>query len=165
MKAAIAFLLLAAPAFLLLALPAAGQLPAVQSPTQPGQFLPGMPPPFVQSVPPVAYPGLFVAPVTPVTPAWLPQSTADLRALDKVTARAAAVTGRLGDTIRFGSLSVIVRQCIVRPPDHAPDAAAWVEITDANGGPGFRGWMLASAPSLSMLEHPVYDIRVAGCRP
>lgn len=160
MKAAIALLLL-------FALPA-----AAQGPGRPSQFLPAVPPPSAQTAPlpgypgiMPSYPGLAIMPLAPVTPAWLPQSAADLRALDKVTARTAAVTGRLGDTIRFGSLSVIVRQCIVRPPDRAQDAAAWVEITDANGGPGFRGWMLASAPSLSMLEHPVYDIRVSGCRP
>ena len=138
---------------LLFALPAAAQGPSQPAP------LPG----YLGLVP--SYPGLAIMPPAPVMPAWLPQAAADLRALDKVTARTAAVTGKLGDTIRFGSLSVIVRQCIVRPPDRAQDAAAWIEITDANGGPGFRGWMLASAPSLSMLEHPVYDIRVAGCRP
>ena len=29
---------------------------------------------------------------------------------------------------------------------------------------GFRGWMLANNPSLSMLQHPIYDVRVVGCR-
>jgi hypothetical protein len=28
----------------------------------------------------------------------------------------------------------------------------------------FRGWMFANAPGVSMLEHPVYDVRVLDCR-
>ena len=31
-------------------------------------------------------------------------------------------------------------------------------------GPGFRGWMIASAPALGMMEHPLYDVRVVACR-
>lgn len=151
MKAAVWLTL---PLLVLLAAPAAAQAPPAFTP-----------PAFTPFVPPSTFPGVVVVPQGSAAPGWLPQATADLRALDKVTARTAAVTGRLGDTLRFGSLSVVVRQCLVRPPDRASDAAAWVEITDSNGGPGFRGWMLASAPSLSMLEHPVYDVRIAGCRP
>jgi hypothetical protein len=67
--------------------------------------------------------------------------------------------------VACGSLTIVVQQCVVRPPDRVPDAAAWLDISDANGGPGFKGWMLASLPSVSMLEHPGYDIRVTGCRP
>ena len=38
-------------------------------------------------------------------------------------------------------------------------------ITDSHAdAPGFRGWMLANNPSLSMLQHPIYDVRVVGCR-
>ena len=44
------------------------------------------------------------------------------------------------------------------------DAAAFLDITDSNPGmPGFHGWMLADEPAVSMLQHPVYDVRLAGC--
>jgi hypothetical protein len=165
-------------ALVLLATPALGQ-----SPGQPGQFLPSVPPagPVQTSPlpPPVFTPGTQgpgfspvplspvapLAPVVPAAPEWLPQGAVDLRALDKVTARSAPLSGKVGETLKFGSLSVTVRQCVIRPPDKTPDAAAWLEITDSTGGPGFKGWMLASMPAMSMLEHPGYDIRVAGCRP
>ena len=48
------------------------------------------------------------------------------------------------------------------------DAAAFLEMTDSRRAAGaqqvFRGWMFANAPGVSMLEHPVYDVRVLDCR-
>jgi hypothetical protein len=98
---------------------------------------------------------------------WVPRQTAELQALDKVTARISRMQARVGQPERFGSLTITVRACHARPPDEVPDAAVWLEIADsrppANGGPVFRGWMLANAPGVHMLEHPVYDIRVLDC--
>jgi hypothetical protein len=59
-----------------------------------------------------------------------------------------------------------VQSCFVRPPDQPQDAAAFLTITDSHAGePGFRGWMFAASPAVSMLEHPIYDVRLLGCRP
>ena len=56
----------------------------------------------------------------------------------------------------------------LQPPDEVPDSAAYLRITDSRGPsasvPAFLGWMFANAPGVSMLEHPVYDIRVIECR-
>jgi hypothetical protein len=87
-------------------------------------------------------------------------------ALDKVTARVSALTGRVGQSVSFGSLTVAVRSCIVRGPDQPADQAAYLDITDSRDpNLNFHGWMLLSSPGLSMLEHPIYDIRLAACRP
>ncbi|UFN51432.1 DUF2155 domain-containing protein [Roseomonas sp. OT10] len=70
--------------------------------------------------------------------------------------------------VRFGTLTITVRACNARPPDEVPDAAAFIEVTDSllpqGSPPAFRGWMLANAPAVSMLEHPVYDLRILECR-
>jgi hypothetical protein len=99
---------------------------------------------------------------------WVPRQTAELQALDKVTARISRMQARVGQPARFGSLTITVRACHARPPDEVPDAAIWMEITDsrppANGGAVFRGWMFANAPGVHMLEHPVYDIRALDCQ-
>lgn len=96
---------------------------------------------------------------------WLPRGTAELTALDKVRAVPTNLIVQVGETVRYGSLTIALRGCVVRPPDQARDSAAFLEITDSHpGGPGFRGWMLASAPALGMMEHPLYDIRVVACR-
>jgi hypothetical protein len=114
----------------------------------------------------------LVAPAAVPTPAaaqdWVPRQTAQLQALDKVTARVSVIEARVGQPVQFDTLTIVVRACHARPPDEVPDAAAWMEITDsrapAGSAPAFRGWMFANAPGVSMLEHPVYDIRVLECR-
>lgn len=105
------------------------------------------------------------APPAAAGPDWLPRSGVELQALDKVTARSTVLDGRVGQTLHFESLSIVVTACVVRPPDRPADAAAFVQITDSHQGePGFRGWMLQDEPALSMFEHPLYDIRLNGCR-
>lgn len=96
-----------------------------------------------------------------------PHAVAVLQALDKVTARVSTVRVDVGASIRFGTLDVIVRQCDKRPPEEPPESAAFLDISEVRPGDAaqslFRGWMFASSPAISALEHPVYDIWVLDC--
>ena len=97
---------------------------------------------------------------------WVQMGTATLQALDKVNARAEPLTLKVGDSGHFGSLIISVRGCYVRTADRPPDATAFLVIRDQHpDAPSFVGWMLRSEPSMSMLAHPIYDIRVTGCSP
>ncbi|MFC0385041.1 DUF2155 domain-containing protein [Muricoccus vinaceus] len=104
----------------------------------------------------------------PAEAGWVRKRTAQLQALDKVTARITLLDATVGEAVRFGSLSITVRACSARPPDEVPDAAAFIEVRDdllaATAPLAFRGWMLANAPAAHMLEHPVYDLRILDCR-
>lgn len=90
-----------------------------------------------------------------------------LRALDKVTARTRTFEIPVGRQFDFGALTIAVRACRARPPLEPADAAAFLQIVEQKQGepmiPRFSGWMFSSSPSLSALEHPVYDIWVVGC--
>ncbi len=102
----------------------------------------------------------------PVAGTWVPRGAAMLQVLDKVNARHTTLSVKAGETARFETLAIGVRGCVVRGPDQAPDAAAFVTVTDSMGAaPPFGGWIVQSAPAASMLQHPIYDIRVAGCAP
>ena len=126
--------------------------------------------------PPSAAPSGPAAPAspTPVLPAptppapgpnWLPRDVAELSVLDKVSPRRAVLHVKVGETGRFGALRILVKSCYVRPPDQPEDATAYLVITDRpDTPPRFQGWMVASMPAASMLEHPIYDVRVTGCR-
>ncbi len=96
-----------------------------------------------------------------------PYKVGVLQGLDKVTARVSTIEAPIGTTVRFGTLEVIVRECDKRPPEEPPETAAFVDIWEARSGEAavslFRGWMFASSPALSALEHPVYDIWVLDC--
>jgi hypothetical protein len=96
---------------------------------------------------------------------WLPRQSADLLALDKVTARATPLTVPVGHSASFGALTIAVQACVVRPPDQPADAAAFLAITDSHPGAAqFRGWVVLSAPAVGLLESPVYGVRLAACR-
>lgn len=120
--------------------------------------------------PPLTQPGAGgeeVAPPTPSLPqGWVAAGAAELSVLDKIDAVSRPVTVRVGQSAQVGSLTIAVQACDVRPPDQPPDATAFLVITDSHADePGFRGWMLANEPWLSMLESPVYDVRLVGCQP
>lgn len=101
------------------------------------------------------------------TAAAIPAENVVLRAMDKITARVSTVTVPVGDTIAFGSLQITARACDKRPPEETPESAAYLEVIEEKPGeapqPRFNGWMFASSPALSALEHPVYDIWVLDC--
>lgn len=91
-----------------------------------------------------------------------------LQTLDKVTGRVRALEAPVGEAVQFGPLTIVVRACRKRAPEEPPETAAFVEIVERKGSDTtvdlFRGWMFASSPSVSALEHPVYDVWVNDCR-
>ena len=70
--------------------------------------------------------------------------------------------------MQFGTLAIRVRDCEKSPPEDTPESAAFVEIDETRPGETrnrvFSGWMFASSPALSALEHPVYDVTLLDCR-
>ncbi len=97
---------------------------------------------------------------------WLPRAAARIEVLDKIDAVYRQFIVRSGQSVQYGSLTIAVRACDIRPAAVPADAAAFLAITDAHPDqPGFQGWMLAQEPWVAMLQSPVYDVRVLGCRP
>jgi len=97
-----------------------------------------------------------------------PYSLAVLQTLDKVTAMVSTIEVPVGETAHFGTLEIAVRTCDKRPPEEPPESAAFLDIMEARQGEPptrlFRGWMFASSPALSAMEHAVYDVWVLDCR-
>ena len=112
-------------------------------------------------------------------------SNATLRALDKITGRSTDIQVQTDRPIVFGSLNIEMKTCFQTPPELPPEAAAFLSIkstqsvqvetmedavdatdvsTVSEDNPKlFSGWMFASSPGLSALEHPVYDVWVIKC--
>ncbi len=92
---------------------------------------------------------------------------AELQGLDKVTARTQRFYAPVGEATRFGTLEITVGDCLVNVPEAPPESAAYLTIVDHKPGQAaeklFAGWMFASTPSLSALDHGVYDVRVLAC--
>jgi len=90
-----------------------------------------------------------------------------LQGMDKVSGRIIKFEAPVGQSVRYGTLEIIVRTCRKHPPEETPEAAAFIDIWEIRTGEPaaslFRGWMFSSSPALSALEHPVYDVWVADC--
>jgi hypothetical protein len=98
-----------------------------------------------------------------------PEPVALLQGLDKITARVSKFDAPVDARVQFGTLSIRVRDCEKHPPEEAPESAAFVEVDEMRPGEDkarrlFSGWMFASSPALSGLEHPVYDVNLLECK-
>jgi hypothetical protein len=98
-----------------------------------------------------------------------------IQAIDKITAESMRFEVEVGGRpVRFKkSLIFSVRACEVSAPDElTDDAVAYLDISIQPRGTAqaseprqiFRGWMFASSPAVSGLQHPIYDAWVVGCR-
>ncbi len=96
------------------------------------------------------------------------QDIAVLQGLNKITARVSTIEAPIDEVVRFGTLDITVRRCSKRPPEETPESTAYLEIRERRSGERsvelFAGWMFASSPAASSMEHPVYDVWVIDCK-
>jgi hypothetical protein len=90
-----------------------------------------------------------------------------LRSLDKVTARTKTFEANVGSTIKFGPLYIKTQSCRKSSPLEKPEAASFLQVWEVNHEEEaqwiFSGWMFASSPGLSSMDHPIYDVWVLDC--
>ncbi|MBA3049068.1 MAG: DUF2155 domain-containing protein [Alphaproteobacteria bacterium] len=98
-----------------------------------------------------------------------------VEAIDKITAESMRFEVEVGGRpVRFQrTLIFTARACEVSAPDEqVSDAVAYLEVSLQPRGviqvneprQIFRGWMFASSPAISGLEHPIYDAWIVGCK-
>ena len=87
-----------------------------------------------------------------------------LRGLDRITGAVNNFSMTVGETLEFERLEVTLEACRYPVGDINADAYALLKIRDVrNEEPSFYGWMFASSPALSALDHPRYDVWVLTC--
>ena len=91
--------------------------------------------------------------------------TALLRGLDRINGTAEDISITVGETVTFERLEVTLLACRYPKGDINSDAFAQLIIKDIReDAPRFIGWMFASSPALSALDHPRYDVWVLSCQ-
>ncbi|WP_112324166.1 DUF2155 domain-containing protein [Oceanibium sediminis] len=89
---------------------------------------------------------------------------ARLRGLDTLTNTVNDFEIAVGETLRFKRLIVRLEACRYPEGDLTEEAYAFLRIRDQRETlDRFSGWMIASSPALSALDHPRYDIWVLSC--
>ena len=64
----------------------------------------------------------------------------------------------------YERLQITLKECRYPEGNISSDAFAYLVIQDDRSEiPNFDGWMIASSPALSALEHPRYDVWVTRC--
>lgn len=104
---------------------------------------------------------------TPSFAAMTEYSKVRLRSLDKITARTMTFDAVTGSTVKFGSMYIKVLSCQKPDLSERPEAAAFLQIWELTNEDLsrwiFSGWMFASSPALSAIDHPIYDVWVLDC--
>ena len=87
-----------------------------------------------------------------------------VRMLDKLTGAVVDLSLSRGQAVTQGRLTVQLDECRYPTDNPAAEAQAHLTVLDAAADqPVFSGWMLASSPALSAMDHHRYDIWVLSC--
>lgn len=90
-----------------------------------------------------------------------------LGALDKITARVSELVVPVGERTEFFRLTIDVTSCQRRIVGARQESGVFLVITEqpVEGDPErlFSGWMFAGSPSVSALDHPIYDVWLVRC--
>jgi hypothetical protein len=87
-----------------------------------------------------------------------------LRVQDKMTGIVSDYDLPTGGSQTLGRLTVTLDECRYPSDLSMAEAYAHLTIMDSQGAdPLFKGWMVASSPALSALDHPRYDVWVLRC--
>jgi hypothetical protein len=118
-------------------------------------------------------PAKLVEPVVPTRRQR--RRVAIVEAIDKVTAQSMRFEVEVGGRpVRFNKQLVFTaKACEVSAPEElVEDSVAYLEVSieprasarNLETRQVFKGWMFASTPAVSGLEHPIYDAWIVGCK-
>ena len=96
---------------------------------------------------------------------------ATIQILNKTNAKSEIFEVDVNKKTTISSLKLTVHKCWQAPLEQRPESKMLVEISEADSSEKnskekriFYGWMFASSPSISSLEHPIYDIVAINCK-
>jgi hypothetical protein len=83
----------------------------------------------------------------------------EVQILDKVSGKVYRETVEANCSKTFGSVELKLKRCFKNGPEDNKEVTAFIEI-DEKSKIIFADWLFASAPSVNLFAHPVYDVRI-----
>ncbi len=83
----------------------------------------------------------------------------NIQILDKISGKVFRSKLNVGQSSRFGTITMHLKKAFVNSPDDVDEVYAYVEISE-DGKIIFSNWLFASSPSVNLFTHPVYDVRI-----
>ena len=94
-------------------------------------------------------------------------NTVTIQALNKITGKSYEYKIKINDSQNFERLIITPLYCWKSSPSEIPENKVLLKVVENKINKGqeeiFYGWMFSSSPSISTLEHPIYDIKVVNC--
>ena len=93
----------------------------------------------------------------------------NLIGLDKITAKTKDIKIKIGETAKFGLLEIKALKCgISNNQKTKKGSVAYLQVRDVSENENekvfiFNGWTFSSNPSLTPIDHAIYDIWLVGC--
>ena len=91
-----------------------------------------------------------------------------LKILDKVSSKNTTIDIEIGKEKQFQNLLIKAMKCKNSEFDDNPEITAYIQVKDITKKSNndvfvFNGWMFSSSPSISAIDHAVYDVWVIDC--
>lgn len=99
-------------------------------------------------------------------------NVAVVQVLNKITGKSSTFNMKIGEEVSFGKLTMTAKKCWKASLDQSPESKILLEVFDYGEENSnnkekkriFYGWMFSSSPSISGIEHPIYDIVAISCK-
>lgn len=109
--------------------------------------------------------GIFLMPALALAQEVAEAPGGTVRWLDKISGITKDVEMTVGETQQHGRLAITLDDCRYPVLDPASNAFAHLTIRDSlQEKPVFMGWMIATSPALSSMDHARYDVWVLRCK-
>jgi hypothetical protein len=95
-------------------------------------------------------------------------SFVEIKILDKINSKTSQLKLNLQEETKFENLIIKVLKCENSAFDDNPEVTAYMQVQDITLKNNdqvfvFNGWTFLSSPSITLFDHPVYDIWLAKC--
>ena len=95
-------------------------------------------------------------------------SFVEIKILDKVSSKTSQLSLNIGQETKFENLIIKILKCKNSEFDDNPEVTAYMQVQDVTLKNNdkvfvFNGWTFSSSPSVSLFDHPVYDIWLIKC--
>ena len=92
----------------------------------------------------------------------------EIKILDKVSSKTSQLSLNIGQETKFENLIIKILKCKNSEFDDNPEVTAYMQVQDVTLKNNdkvfvFNGWTFSSSPSISLFDHPVYDIWLIKC--
>ena len=92
----------------------------------------------------------------------------EIKILDKVSSKTSQLNLKIQEDKNFENLIIKVLKCKNSEFDDSPEVTAYLQVQDITIKNNdqvfiFNGWTFSSSPSISLFDHPIYDIWLTKC--